>query len=75
MDALVKVQQKPSGVKDYKDYDYKVGDIVRWCWTEIHRSTFFIIEIDKKGVLLKQNFGMGQILTSKVPISEIEMDY
>jgi hypothetical protein len=51
--------------------EYKVGDIVRWCWSVTHPSTYIIIEIDNRGALLKQNFGMGQILTSKVPISEL----
>lgn len=55
--------------------EYKIGDIVRWCWSEQHRSTYVILSIDKKGVLLKQNFGMRQINTGSVPISEIELDY
>ena len=55
--------------------EYKIGDIVRWCWSEQHRSTYFIISIDNKGVMLKQNFGMGQTLTGKIHISEIELDY
>jgi len=55
--------------------EYKIGDIVRWCWSEQHRSTYVILCIDKKGVLLKQNFGMRQINTGSVPISEIELDY
>jgi hypothetical protein len=55
--------------------DYKIGDIVRWCWSEEHRSTYFIVNITKKGALLKQNFGMGQILTSEVPLPELKLDY
>ena len=55
--------------------EYKIGDIVRWCWSEQHRSTYSILSIDKKGVLLKQNFGMRQTNTGSVPLSEIELDY
>lgn len=51
--------------------DYQIGDVVKWNWTEIHQSTYIIIKITKSGVLLKQNFGMGQILTGTVPIKEI----
>jgi hypothetical protein len=51
--------------------EYKVGDIVRWCWSAIHPNTYIIIEVDNRGALLKQNFGRGQVLTSKVPISEL----
>ena len=51
--------------------EYKVGDIVRWCWSVIHPSTYIIVEIDNRGALLKQNFGRGQVLNSKVPLSEL----
>ena len=51
--------------------DYKVGDIVKWCWSETHPSTYIIMEIRKNGVILKQNFGRGQILNSPIPISEL----
>lgn len=50
---------------------FKVGDIVKWCWSETHPSTYTIIEIRKNGAILKQNFGMGQILNSPIPISEL----
>ncbi len=53
--------------------EYKVGDIVRWCWTEIHQSTYIILDINQTSVLLKQNFGMGQTLTGRVPISELNI--
>ena len=58
--------------KDQVVEDYKIGDIVKWCWTETHQSTYIIVNITKSGVLLKQNFGRGQILNGTVPIKEIE---
>ena len=50
---------------------FKVGDTVKWCWSEIHKNTYTIVEITNSGALLKQNFGMGLILNGKVPISEL----
>lgn len=50
--------------------DYKVGDIVKWCWSETHQNTYIIQEIQGVNVILKQNFGGGTIL-SKIHISEI----
>jgi hypothetical protein len=56
--------------------EFKVGDIVKWCWTETHQNTYIIVLIDEKGALLKQNFGRGTILSEKkkdrVPLSELE---
>lgn len=57
------------------DIEYKIGDIVRWCWSEQHRSTYTIVNINKKGVLLKQRFSLGLLLKEEVPIKEIELDY
>jgi plastocyanin len=51
---------------------YKVGDTVKWCWTETHKNTYTIIDINSTSVVLKQNFGMGLILNGRVPISELE---
>lgn len=51
--------------------DFKVGDIVKWCWIENHQNTYVIIEIKNKGALLKQNFGMGTILNGYVALSEL----
>jgi hypothetical protein len=42
--------------------EYKVGDIVKWCWDEVHQNTYIIVLIDDKGALLKQNFGRGTVL-------------
>lgn len=68
----VKVAKKIVPSDKGLETDYKVGEVVRWCWCETHQSTYFIIDVNKKGVLLKQNFGMGQTLTGRVPINEIE---
>jgi hypothetical protein len=54
----------------------KVGDIVKWCWSETHKNTYIIILIDDKGALLKQNFGFGTTLSEakkdRVPLNELE---
>lgn len=54
----------------------KVGDIVKWCWSETHQNTYIIILIDDKGALLKQNFGRGTTLSEakkdRVPLTELE---
>jgi len=54
----------------------KVGDIVKWCWSETHQNTYIIILIDDKGALLKQNFGFGTTLSDakkdRVPLNELE---
>ena len=50
---------------------FKVGDTVKWCWTETHKNTYIIVEVTNSGAILKQNFGMGLILNGKVPISEL----
>lgn len=63
---------KSNDTKEQVIEDYKVGDVVKWNWTEIHQSTYIIVKITKTGVLLKQNFGMGQILNGTIPIKEIE---
>jgi hypothetical protein len=50
---------------------YIVGDVVKWCWSEIHRNTYIIIDINSNSVVLKQNFGMGLTLNGRIPISEL----
>lgn len=51
--------------------NYQIGDVVKWCWSNIHQNTYTIVEIKNTGVVLKQNFGRGTVLNDKVPISEI----
>lgn len=56
--------------------EYKVGDIVKWCWNETHQNTYIIVLIDERGALLKQNFGRGTILIdskkNRVPLNELK---
>ena len=56
--------------------EYKVGDIVKWCWCETHQNTYIIVLIDERGALLKQNFGRGTLLSQdrkdRVPLNELE---
>ena len=59
--------------------EYKVGDIVRWCWTETHPNTYIIIglEYDKNGqrcAVLKQNFGLNTVLAKLVPLTEFDIN-
>lgn len=51
---------------------FEIGDIVKWSWTDLHQSTYIIIDIKNKKALLKQNFGRGTLLNDYVPISELE---
>ena len=41
----------------------KVGDLVKW-W----ESTYFIVDIVEGGAILKQNFSIGTVLISPVPL-------
>jgi hypothetical protein len=56
--------------------EYKVGEIVKWCWTETHKNTYIIVLIDERGALLKQNFGRGTTLSEekkdRVSLNELE---
>lgn len=47
--------------------EFKVGDKVTWLG-----NTYIILEITPKGVILKQNFSIGTILTSPIKIEEIK---
>lgn len=51
--------------------NFEVGDVVKWCWTELHQSTYTIIEVKNKKALLKQNFGIGVVLNDYIPFSEL----
>lgn len=51
--------------------NFKVGDIVKWCWSDLHQSTYTIIEVKNKKALLKQNFGIGTTLNDYVSLSEL----
>jgi hypothetical protein len=50
---------------------FKIGETVKWCWSDLHRNTYIIIDINTTGAVLKQNFGTGVILNGRVPISEL----
>lgn len=50
---------------------FEVGDVVKWNWTELHQSTYTIVEIKNDKALLKQNFGIGIILNGYIPFSEL----
>lgn len=47
------------------------GDIVEWCSTELHRSTYTIVSIEGEFATLKQNFSIGTII-KKIPIQELK---
>lgn len=49
----------------------KEGDIVEWCATELHRSTYTIVAIEGKFATLKQNFSIGTII-KKIPVEELK---
>lgn len=57
--------------------EYKVGDIVKWCWAELHQNTYIIVFIDDRGAILKQNFGRGTVLSEerkdRIPLNELEL--
>jgi hypothetical protein len=52
--------------------EFKIGDTVKWCWSELHKNTYIIIDINKLGAVLKQNFSTGVILNGRVSLSELE---
>lgn len=45
-----------------------VGDIVEWLG-----SKYTVISINKKGVILKQNFSIGTVLNKPVPIEVVKV--
>lgn len=48
--------------------NYKVGDKVKWL-----NNPYTIVEITKKGVILKQNFSIGVTLIQPVNLNEINL--
>jgi hypothetical protein len=49
----------------------KEGDIVKWCWSELHQSTYTVLNINSdKTADIKQNFSIGTVL-KKIPIKEL----
>ena len=46
--------------------ELKIGDLVKW-WD----STYFIIDIVEGGAILKQNFSIGTILISPIPLKDL----
>ena len=48
--------------------NYKIGDKVEWLG-----NGYTIVGITNKGVILKQNFSIGTILTSPIPIEQISL--
>jgi hypothetical protein len=51
--------------------NFEVGDVVKWNWTELHQSTYIIVEIKNDKALLKQNFGIGITLNGYISLSEL----
>ena len=47
--------------------DYKIGDKVKWL-----DNSYTIVNVTSRGVILKQNFSIGTILTSPIKIEEIK---
>jgi hypothetical protein len=47
---------------------YKIGDKVKWL-----DSTYIVIDITNKGVILKQDFSIGTVLTQPVKLEEITL--
>lgn len=64
-------------VQQWKQMDnmceFKIGDTVKWCWSELHRNIYTIIDVDNSGSILKQNFGTGLILNGRISLSELEL--
>ena len=50
---------------------YKIGDIVKWCWSDMHQNTYIIVDLDSRGAILKQNFGRGTVLNGRVSIVDL----
>jgi|2_EtaG_2_1085320.scaffolds.fasta_scaffold74608_3 hypothetical protein len=48
--------------------EIKVGDLVKW-WD----STYFIVDIVEGGAILKQNFSIGTILLSPMPLDQLTL--
>ena len=46
---------------------YKIGEKVKWL-----DNTYIVIEITNKGLILKQEFSIGTVLTHPVKLEEIE---
>ena len=47
--------------------DYKIGDKVKWL-----DNSYTIVNVTSRGVILKQNFSIGTVLTNPIKIEEIE---
>jgi len=49
----------------------KEGDKVEWCSSDIHQSTYTVLNINSdKTADIKQNFSIGTVL-KKIPIKEL----
>ncbi len=48
--------------------NYKIGDKVIWLG-----NPYTILEINNKGVILKQNFSIGTVLTSPIPTEQLDL--
>ena len=48
--------------------NYKIGDKVRWLG-----NPYIVLEITNKGVILKQNFSIGTVLTSPIPTEQLDL--
>ena len=48
--------------------DYKIGDKVRWLG-----NPYIVIGVTKSGLLLKQDFSIGTVLTQPIKVEEISL--
>lgn len=49
--------------------NYKIGDKVIWLG-----NPYTILEINNKGVILKQDFSIGTVLTSPIPKEQLSIN-
>lgn len=47
--------------------EFKIGDKVKWL-----DNSYTIVDVTSRGVILKQNFSIGTVLTKPIKIEEIE---
>jgi len=50
--------------------DIRVGSIVTWA-----NSTYTVMDVTKKGLVLKQNFSIGLTLKGLIPIDEVYLKH
>jgi hypothetical protein len=47
--------------------EFKIGDKVKWL-----DNSYTIVDVTSRGVILKQNFSIGTVLTNPIKTEEIE---